>query len=104
MLGYFDLAGTSQPCADCGSTSGDCAWLANESRCSAGCATCGGRGAARCGYCGEVVPCGAESRRNPHPDARCAWISLASLHGTQCPWTSMRGGAVELLPARLARL
>src|SRR5688572_15407145 len=98
MLGYSDLAGAPEPCRVCGSTSGDCEWLTREARCSAECPACRGRGAARCAYCLEVVPCGDEIRRNPRPDARCAWEGLARLHAPHCPWTRTRGGATEPLP------
>ena len=98
MLGFPDLAGTPVPCAACGSTSGDCTWLVREARCSRECGSCGGSAVGRCGYCGEVVPCGAEMGRNPRPDAVCAWESLARLHAATCRWTSLRGGVVNPLP------
>lgn len=98
MLGFFDLAGTSVPCTACGSTSGDCEWLAHEARCTVECGVCGGRAVGRCGYCGEVVPCGAEAGRNPRPDAVCAWDALARLHAETCRWTHVRGGVMNPLP------
>lgn len=101
MLGFHDLQGQAEPCPRCGSASGDCGWVGRETRCSSACVVCRGTGAARCGQCGEVVPCGAEARRNPHPDARCAWEALAKLHARGCPWTITRGGVTEPLPANL---
>ncbi|MCE9636891.1 MAG: hypothetical protein K8T90_14395 [Planctomycetes bacterium] len=101
MLGYHDLAGSPEPCRRCGSTSDDCDWLTREARCATSCDVCHGGGAARCGHCDEVVPCGAIVGRNPRPDATCAWIGLAALHAAGCAWASTRGGEIEPLAAAL---
>lgn len=101
MLGFHDLAGTPEPCRRCASTSGDCDWVVRETRCATSCDVCRGSGVARCGYCDEVVPCGAQAGRNPRPDARCAWADLARLHAPDCRWTMSRGGATEPLRAVL---
>jgi hypothetical protein len=98
MLGFPDLPGALRPCDVCGSLSGDCGWLSREARCSSACETCGGRSAARCAYCLEVVPCCGEIGRNPRPDAACAWRALAALHAPHCPWTRTRGGETEPMP------
>ena len=103
MLGFSDLAG-SEPCPRCGSDSGDCGWVRDGGRCSAGCEACRGTNVGRCLYCAEVVPCGMEVGRNPRGDALCAWRELAAVHGDGCPWTRTRGGVTDPLPAAVAPL
>jgi hypothetical protein len=102
MLGFFDLAG-SDPCKHCGSTSGDCDWVRAGGRCDDACDQCHGANVGRCAYCDEVVPCGMAARRNPRPDALCAWDALARLHAASCLWTSSRGGSAAPLPAVVRR-
>lgn len=92
MLGFSNLAG-APPCSRCGSNSGDCSWLeSGDGRCSPACRGCHGANVGRCLHCGEVVPCGLDSGRNPRPDARCTWEQLARLHAEDCRWAVTRGG------------